>query len=75
MNCRRFIDSSALSYTTSALTSHEKEIRQVAYQILSRFQHHLSTARFREKQQVRWIKLNYIGSENLRRLEGVSRAV
>ena len=52
VNCRRFIESSALAYTISALTSHEKEMRQVAYQILARFQHHLSSARFREKQQV-----------------------
>ncbi|XP_028415489.1 nucleolar pre-ribosomal-associated protein 1-like [Dendronephthya gigantea] len=52
VNCRRFIESSALAYTFSALTSHRKEIRQLAYQILSRFQNHLSTARFREKQQV-----------------------
>lgn len=52
VNCRRFIESSALAYTISAVTSHEKEVRQVAYQILSRFQQHLFQARFREQQQV-----------------------
>lgn len=52
VHCHRFVECSALAYAINALTSHDKDMRQLAYQILSRFQQHLTTARFRAKPQV-----------------------
>ncbi|XP_023561351.1 nucleolar pre-ribosomal-associated protein 1 isoform X2 [Octodon degus] len=69
VDCRKFLDSNALSLTIAALSSYDPQMRAAAYSILAAFYSHLEGARFREQSQLLYlldVVRNGIRTPNLR---------
>ena len=52
MDCRKFVDSTALGLTVAALSSYDPQMRAAAYSVLAAYYSQLEGARFREQPQV-----------------------
>ena len=55
VDCYHFMESGCLSFTFAALSSFDMSIRKLAYSILTLYNGHLDSARFREKSQITYL--------------------
>ena len=66
VDCKHFLESSCLSVTIAALSSHDINIRKVAYLVLAQYQELLESSRFREKPQVSRLFIRKNGPLNIK---------
>ncbi|XP_062982759.1 nucleolar pre-ribosomal-associated protein 1 [Elgaria multicarinata webbii] len=53
--CHKFVEVNALGLVVAALSSYDRNMRAVAYHVLSAFRSHLEGARFREQKQLLYL--------------------